>query len=279
MTIQFYNGFQFSLPVNLIPHFSKFVDFRHPNTPSKYYKILPFHTERVYHTPCNLKSIYWIKIYRSDIGKKQILLYFCKSVTVPPCCNFAINWWYHQLHVGGYKKVLEPPEFLHLLCSSYFLRKGTGFIWRWFAGSRPPSECVQFFSSYTATYVSSNYWICIWHHVAHPVFYLNIYIYILEEKLTFEMLTVRGQQHSFSGRDIFCLKNFDTFPSTPVRVSKTRPTPERRKTLGHLSSINRNMIIHFANQSQTCQLLIFFFKHFMKRNCEKWCNQSQVELI
>ena len=35
---------------------------------------------------------------------------------------------------------------------------------------------------------------------------------------------------------------------------KTRPTLERPKTLGHLRSINRNMIIHFANQSQTCQL-------------------------
>ena len=34
-----------------------------------------------------------------------------------------------------------------------------------------------------------------------------------------------------------------------------RPTLERRKTLGHLRSINHNMIIHFANQSQTCQLL------------------------
>ena len=53
---------------------------------------------------------------------------------------------------------------------------------------------------------------------------------------------------------------------------------ERRKTLGHLRSINRNMIIHFANQSQTCQLLkiltrslyvasflvIFFFFFFLK---------------
>ena len=35
----------------------------------------------------------------------------------------------------------------------------------------------------------------------------------------------------------------------------TRPTFERRKTLGHLRSINRNMITHFANQSQTCELL------------------------
>ena len=58
----------------------------------------------------------------------------------------------------------------------------------------------------------------------------------------------------------------------------TRPTLERRKTLRHLRSINRNMIIHFANQSQTCQLLkiltrslyvasflaIFFFFFFLK---------------
>ena len=67
-------------------------------------------------------------------------------------------------------------------------------------------------------------------------------------------------------------------------ITMTRPTLERRKTLGHLRSINRNMIIHFANQLQTSQLLKilknnFFFKHFMKRTCEKWCNQSQVELI
>ena len=40
-----------------------------------------------------------------------------------------------------------------------------------------------------------------------------------------------------------------------IGTIKTRPTLERRKTLGHLRSINRNMIIHFANQSQTCQLL------------------------
>ena len=71
---------------------------------------------------------------------------------------------------------------------------------------------------------------------------------------------------------------------TYMAVILTRPTLERRKTLGHLRSINRNMIIHFANQSQTCQLLKikkknYFFKHFMKRTCEKWCNQSQVELL
>ena len=63
-------------------------------------------------------------------------------------------------------------------------------------------------------------------------------------------------------------------------TSLTRPTLERRKTLGHLRSINRNMIIHFANQSQTWQPLkikkkTVFFQTFH----EKWCNQSHVELI
>ena len=38
-----------------------------------------------------------------------------------------------------------------------------------------------------------------------------------------------------------------------IKYNKT--ALERRKTLGHLRSINRNMIIHFANQSQTCELL------------------------
>ena len=61
-------------------------------------------------------------------------------------------------------------------------------------------------------------------------------------------------------------------------TKRTRPKLERRKTLGHLRSINRNMVIHFANQSQTCQLLTFFFKHFMKKTV-KWCNQSKVELM
>ena len=42
----------------------------------------------------------------------------------------------------------------------------------------------------------------------------------------------------------------------------TRPTLERRKTLGHLRSINPNTIIHFANQSQTCQLLKSWKKNF-----------------
>ena len=41
-----------------------------------------------------------------------------------------------------------------------------------------------------------------------------------------------------------------------ITITNTNKTAlERRKTLGHLRSINRNMIIHFANQSQTCELL------------------------
>ena len=43
--------------------------------------------------------------------------------------------------------------------------------------------------------------------------------------------------------------------STEWDNTKTRPTLERRKTLGHLRSINLNMINHNANQSQICQLL------------------------
>ena len=62
----------------------------------------------------------------------------------------------------------------------------------------------------------------------------------------------------------------------------TRPTLERRKTLGHLRSINPNMI---PFHQPITDLLTFenletlFFKYFMKRNCEKWFNQSKVELI
>ena len=45
----------------------------------------------------------------------------------------------------------------------------------------------------------------------------------------------------------------------------TRPPLERWKTLGHLRSINPNMINHYASQSQTCQLLKilknFFFSN------------------
>ena len=56
----------------------------------------------------------------------------------------------------------------------------------------------------------------------------------------------------------------------PETHHKTRPTLKRRKTLGHLRSINPNKIIHYANQSQTCQLLkilkkLFFFQRFHEK--------------
>ena len=47
-----------------------------------------------------------------------------------------------------------------------------------------------------------------------------------------------------------------------IKIWIIRPTLERRKTLGHLRSINPNMIIHFANQSQTCQLLKILKNYF-----------------
>ena len=74
---------------------------------------------------------------------------------------------------------------------------------------------------------------------------------------------------------------FQTFPS--ILLIQTRPTLERRKTLGHLRSINCNMVIHFANQSQTCQLLKIlkniFFSNISWKETVKYCNQSQVELV
>ena len=48
----------------------------------------------------------------------------------------------------------------------------------------PTSECIQFFFLlYTATYVSyiTEYEPCIWHHVAHLVFYLNLHTYIWKQ--------------------------------------------------------------------------------------------------
>ena len=50
-----------------------------------------------------------------------------------------------------------------------------------------------------------------------------------------------------------------------VHMGKQEPTLECRKTLGPLRSINPNMINHFANQSQTWQLLkiyIYFFQYW-----------------
>ena len=46
----------------------------------------------------------------------------------------------------------------------------------------------------------------------------------------------------------------------------TRPPLERRKTLGHLRSINPNMINHYASQSQTCQLLKISKNIFFQTN-------------
>ena len=64
-------------------------------------------------------------------------------------------------------------------------------------------------------------------------------------------------------------QNFLKRPTTRKRCifeKLTRPTLERRKTLGHLRSINPDMINHYAKQSQTCQLLkilkkLFFFSN------------------
>ena len=50
---------------------------------------------------------------------------------------------------------------------------------------------------------------------------------------------------------------------------QTRPPLERRKTLGHLRSINPNMINHYASQSQTCQLLKIL-KNFFFSNEKMW---------
>ena len=75
----------------------------------------------------------------------------------------------------------------------------------------------------------------------------------------------------------------NSFSHWSLTANNTRPTLERRKTLGHLRSINRNIVIHFANQSQTCQLLKIlkniFFSNISWKETVKWCNQSHVELI
>ena len=49
----------------------------------------------------------------------------------------------------------------------------------------------------------------------------------------------------------------------------TRPPLERRKTLGHLRSIDPNMINHYASQSQTCQLLKILKKIFFQTK-KRW---------
>ena len=96
--------------------------------------------------------------------------------------------------------------------------------------------------------------------------------------LSFESCIQSAEETNLSPFDskIACL-----YQSIKINNNKTS---ERRKTFGHLRSINRNMIIHFANQSQTCQLLkilknISFSNISWKESEVKWWNQSQVELI
>ena len=61
------------------------------------------------------------------------------------------------------------------------------------------------------------------------------------------------------------MNSLKLFISILVSQWKTRPTLERRKTLGHLRSINLNMINHNANQSQltfgNCKNLFFSNKN------------------
>ena len=56
----------------------------------------------------------------------------------------------------------------------------------------------------------------------------------------------------------------------------TRPILEHRETVGHIRSINLNMINHFASQSQTCQILKIIF--YVKRKLRK-VMQSHFELL
>ena len=86
------------------------------------------------------------------------------------------------------------------------------------------------------------------------------------------ILTVAFQHPSMFVSDSWHKHIMDTAKTEPDAITtKTWPTLERRKTLGHLRSINHNMIIHFANQSQTCQLLKihFFFQTFHEKNLWK----------
>ena len=160
LTSKFYNTFQSQPNYEFDTVFFEICWlWRQPNIPSKYYKILPVHTERPYHA-AYAKFQIDIQVLNASttfgIGNK-ILLYPKKSVTVPPCCNFAINWWYRQLHVGGKNIVMEPPaEFLHLLYSSYFIIKGLVSLHSASCNKPPTSECTQYFLLYTATYVSYN---------------------------------------------------------------------------------------------------------------------------
>ena len=101
--------------------------------------------------------------------------------------------------------------------------------------------------------------------LAGPISWL-INLSILEYKCP-DILKYAGVNALLKRIDELIKENYRPF-SVLTAVS-TRPTLERRLTLGRLRSIYPDMINHFASQSQTCQLLIFFT---FKGNCENWCN-------
>ena len=49
---------------------------------------------------------------------------------------------------------------------------------------------------------------------------------------------------SLSGRDIFCLKNFDTFTRTSVRVSKMNAVAHARLTVQLLTLLQKYLLIN-----------------------------------
>ena len=93
--------------------------------------------------------------------------------------------------------------------------------------------------------------------------------------------------HLYGPKCLYKNDGWDYLPTDGITLNTskqiyilTRPTLERRATLGHLRFINPNIIMlitsnHFANQSQTCQLFkivkIIFF------NSEKRTVESGVK--
>ena len=64
---------------------------------------------------------------------------------------------------------------------------------------------------------------------------------------------------------------------------KTRPTLERWKTLGHLRSINPNIDLPLASQSQSCELFSFLFffrlKTYVKSGAIScWTDEDQLQI-
>ena len=120
-------AFDLSLLVNFISHFSKFTDFREPNTPSKY-DVQNFTDPYRKSLTCsmqNFKSIYWIQI-PFDIEKNPLIFEqkcYCTSVL-----QFR-DWLMISYVTCRRQKTLcwNLLIFSHLLYSSYFHRKRTGF--------------------------------------------------------------------------------------------------------------------------------------------------------